>query len=103
MKILLFRTTNAVALGLALIGCAHQPEMGWVRTDGKAVAPIQFEADETNCRGESDKADLSSTMRRNTPFARTGFAALARKPSNGYSPAAWPARATCSEPSVRNY
>jgi hypothetical protein len=43
-----------VALG-DLLGCAHQPEMGWIRTDGKAVVPIQFEADEATCRGELQK------------------------------------------------
>jgi hypothetical protein len=60
-------------LGLALAACVHQPEMGWVRTDGKPVVPIQFEADETNCRGESDKADLSSTMRRNITLCENGL------------------------------
>jgi hypothetical protein len=42
-------------------------------TDGKAVVPIQFEADETNCRGESDKAELSSTMRRNITLCEGGL------------------------------
>jgi hypothetical protein len=49
-------------------------------TDGKAVVPIQFEADETNCRGESDKAELSSTMRRNTPYARADCVVRVRMP-----------------------
>lgn len=46
-------------LGLLLTNCAHQPEMGWIRIDGKAVVPIQFEADQTSCRGEREKAALT--------------------------------------------
>jgi hypothetical protein len=50
-------------LSVGLVGCVTQPEMGWIRTDGKAVVPIQLEADQKQCDGESDKADLSSTMK----------------------------------------
>ena len=48
-------------LSLALAACVHQPEMGWVRTDGKAVVPIQFEADEAQGRGEVQKARAAFT------------------------------------------
>jgi hypothetical protein len=49
-----------VALG-GLLGCAHQPEIGWVRTDGKAVVPIQLEADNTQCKGEVEKVRAAYT------------------------------------------
>jgi hypothetical protein len=47
------------ALVNCLVGCATQPAMSWFRADGKAVVPIQFEADETNCRDEVQKARLA--------------------------------------------
>jgi hypothetical protein len=46
-------------LSVGLVGCATQPAMSWFRADGKAVVPIQFEADETNCRDEVQKARLA--------------------------------------------
>jgi hypothetical protein len=44
-----------------LVGCATQPAMSWFRADGKPVVPIQFEADETNCRDEVQKARLAGS------------------------------------------
>jgi hypothetical protein len=50
-----------LGLSVALSGCVTQPEMGWVRIDGKAVVPIQFEADETQCKGELQRTRLAGT------------------------------------------
>jgi hypothetical protein len=60
-------------LSVGLVGCVTQPEMGWIRTDGKPVVPIQFEADETNCRGESQKANLTSTMEAGIKIGEQGL------------------------------
>jgi hypothetical protein len=43
-------------LSIALGNCAQQPPMSWVRTDSKPVVPIQFDADQTACRDEVQKA-----------------------------------------------
>lgn len=66
---------RAALAALLLAGCAQQPEPGWVRTDGKTVVPIQFEADQTNCHGESDKANLSSTMKYGLALCESGICA----------------------------
>lgn len=55
--------------------CVRQPEPAWIRTDGKVVVPIQFEADQTNCLGESDKANLSSTMKYGLALCESGICA----------------------------
>jgi hypothetical protein len=62
-----------LTLSVGLVGCVTQPEMGWIRTDGKPVAALQFEADETNCRGESQKARLSSTLREGVTIGEQGL------------------------------
>lgn len=66
---------RALLVLLALSGCVREPEPSWVRTDGKIAAPIQFEADQTNCRGESDKANLSSTMKYGFALCENGICA----------------------------
>jgi hypothetical protein len=49
-----------LTLSIAPASCAHQPPMSWVRTDGKPVAPIQYDADLTACRDEVQKARVAS-------------------------------------------
>ena len=59
-KIALIWPWAALSMSLLVGGCAHQqPEMGWVRTDGKTVVPIQLETDQKACDGEREKAYLS--------------------------------------------
>jgi hypothetical protein len=48
-------------LSVGLVGCTTQPAMSWFRADGKPVVPIQFEADEANCRDEVQKARLAGS------------------------------------------
>jgi hypothetical protein len=55
--------TSCLILCLILAGCVTRPEMGWIRADGKAVVPIQFEADNTVCNGEVEKARAAYTGR----------------------------------------
>lgn len=50
----------ALAIGFVLAGCATAPPM-WLRTDGATVPPLQFEADQTACRGEVQKSRMAST------------------------------------------
>jgi hypothetical protein len=54
---------RVAAVALLLMSCIKQPEVGWLRTDGKPVIPIQFEADETQCKGEVQKALAGFTGR----------------------------------------
>lgn len=44
---------------LLLAGCATAPPL-WLRIDGKQVSDLQFEADQTACRGETQKANLAT-------------------------------------------
>jgi hypothetical protein len=58
------RAYGGLALTLALMACANQPKMLWLRTDGKSGAtdPVlaqQFQIDKTVCVGQREKADLS--------------------------------------------
>jgi hypothetical protein len=48
-------------LSLPLAACVHQPEMGWIRTDRTPVVPLQFEADEAQCKGEVQKSRAAFT------------------------------------------
>jgi ABC transporter substrate binding protein len=50
------------ALVNCLVGCATQPAMSWFRADGKPVVPIQFEADEANCRDEVQSGGPASAL-----------------------------------------
>jgi hypothetical protein len=43
-----------------LSACATSPPVNWVKADGKAPTELQFELDQTACRGEMQKANLSS-------------------------------------------
>jgi hypothetical protein len=52
----------ALPILIALAGCASTPS-GWTRLDGSSVVPQRFTADETACRGEMSKANLSSTRK----------------------------------------
>ena len=52
---------RALVAFLLLSGCATTPTQ-WVRVDNRPVEPMQLQADETACRGEMQKANLSSTM-----------------------------------------
>jgi hypothetical protein len=47
---------------LLLASCATAP-MVWTRVDGAAVIPAQLELDQTSCRGEMQRANLSSTKK----------------------------------------
>jgi len=46
-----------VLLGLGLAACqTTQPNLIWVRADGRPVSPQQFELDKTICLGETQKS-----------------------------------------------
>jgi hypothetical protein len=54
---------RVMLLACLLLGaCATAPEPTWLRVDGKPVSDLQFEADQAACRGEMQKAKLSSNM-----------------------------------------
>jgi hypothetical protein len=58
------RVGLAAAIFLFTVGCAQQPTFTWVRMDGQHVRgnPLlmqAFDADDTICRGEMQKANLS--------------------------------------------
>lgn len=57
---------------VALAGCATTPP-AWLRVDGKPVSDLQFEADEAACKGEMQKAKLSSTMREGVTIGPDGL------------------------------
>ena len=65
---------RALVVAIALTGCATAPPL-WLRVDGKPVQGIQFEADQTSCRGEADKANLSSTMKYGLSLCESGICA----------------------------
>lgn len=46
---------------LGLIGCNQPPPVGWYRTDGTVPTPEQLSVEQTICRGEVQKANLSSS------------------------------------------
>lgn len=50
----------AIILCIAVAGCATKP-MAWQRIDGKQGSPDQLVVDQTICRGEMQKANLSAT------------------------------------------
>jgi hypothetical protein len=52
----------ALLFAAALAGCATTTPKAWVRADGKPFRHEQLELDRTICRGEMQKANLSSTM-----------------------------------------
>lgn len=54
------RATVVGMLCLAACACATKP-MAWVRVDGKPITETQLAVDQTVCRGEMQKANLSST------------------------------------------
>lgn len=67
-------TLTSIGLAAALFGCATQPKMLWIRTDGQVMAssPVyeqQFQVDNAICAGEVSKADMSGTV-----FASGGLA-----------------------------
>lgn len=53
--------------GVVLAGCAQQPKVVWLRTDGQLTRnnpalATQFEVDKTVCEGETQKANLSGAQ-----------------------------------------
>jgi hypothetical protein len=54
---------SCLILCLLLAACVTQPEMGWIRADGKSVVLLQLEADNTACTGEVQKARAAYTGR----------------------------------------
>ena len=61
-----------LSLSLLMTGCATAPRE-WEKVDGKPVKQEQFELDQTACRGESQKARLSSTMREGVTLGEQGL------------------------------
>jgi hypothetical protein len=66
----------AIAVGLAMSGCATAPKMLWLRADGQPAAndPVltqQFQMDKTICLGQREKADLSGVT-----VTQGGFAGI---------------------------
>jgi hypothetical protein len=47
---------------LLLTGCAAQKEINWVRGDGKPFDRAQFNLDQLACKGETQKAALTTTQ-----------------------------------------
>lgn len=49
----------AVALCIALAGCATQKPPVWIRVDGGPLSADQLEVDRVICRGETQKSNLA--------------------------------------------
>lgn len=45
----------------------------WLRVDGKPVSDLQFEADQTACKGEMQKSNLSNTMEKGIAIGPDGL------------------------------
>lgn len=51
-----------LVIALCASGCASSGIRGWSRIDGRPEDPQQLAADQTICRGEMNKAKLSSNL-----------------------------------------
>lgn len=58
---------------LCVGGCASSGISGWSRIDGRAEDPQQLAADQTVCRGEMDKAGLSSNREPRFTIGQSGI------------------------------
>jgi hypothetical protein len=50
-------------LPLLLAGCATAAPPTWIRVDGKPMTQEQFTLDQTICRGEMQKSNLTNTIK----------------------------------------
>lgn len=62
-----------IILVFALAGCATQKPASWRRVDGAPINPQQAAVDQTFCRGEMQKSNLSATMEDDLRLGVRGF------------------------------
>jgi hypothetical protein len=53
------RTILVFACCIAIAACATEQKVVWTRTDGRPVVQTLLEIDQTDCRDEMQKANLS--------------------------------------------
>jgi hypothetical protein len=58
----MIRAVLIFACCIAVASCATEPKVVWTRTDGRPVVQALLDIDQTDCRDETQKSDLSDDI-----------------------------------------